>query len=62
MQSDINGKTGFALMCSLFNNEKSKERGIHSFYLTNEDIVRSEIVKYIVEIVEEYKRTLPIKK
>jgi phosphate starvation-inducible PhoH-like protein len=62
MQSDINGKTGFALMCSLFNNEKSKERGIHSFYLANEDIVRSEIVKYIVEIVEEYKRTLPIKK
>ena len=48
MQSDINGKSGFADMCKTFDDNESKEKGIHVFYLTEEDIVRSEIVKYIV--------------
>jgi phosphate starvation-inducible PhoH-like protein len=54
MQSDINGKSGFAEMCNIFNDNESKEKGIHVFYLTEEDIVRSEIVKYIVKKLNLY--------
>ena len=54
MQSDINGKSGFAEMCSIFNDEESRGNGIHVFVLTEEDIVRSEIVKYIVRKLNLY--------
>ncbi len=56
MQSDINGKSGFEKMCNVFNDVESKEKGIHVFYLTEEDIVRSEIVKYIVKKLELYNK------
>ena len=49
MQSDINGKSGFAEMINLFNDAESKKRGIHVFKFTNDDIKRSEILKYIIE-------------
>jgi phosphate starvation-inducible PhoH-like protein len=52
MQSDINGKSGFVKMSDLFNNEASKENGIHYFSFTKEDIVRSGILKFIVERIE----------
>ena len=54
LQSDINGKSGFEKMCNVFNDQESKDKGIHVFYLTEEDIVRSEIVKYIVKKLELY--------
>lgn len=54
MQSDINGKSGFAEMCNIFNDEESRNQGIHVFYLTEEDIVRSEIVKFIVKKLNLY--------
>lgn len=56
MQSDINGKSGFERMCNVFNDDESKEKGIHVFYLTEEDIVRSEIVRYIVKKLELYNK------
>ena len=56
MQSDINGKSGFEKMCNVFNDAESKEKGIHVFYLTEEDIVRSEIVRYIVKKLELYNK------
>jgi len=56
MQSDINGKSGFDNMCNVFNDEESRQQGIHVFYLTEEDIVRSEIVKYIVKKLRLYKK------
>lgn len=56
MQSDINGKSGFADICKTFDDNESKEKGIHVFYLTEEDIVRSEIVKYIVMKLQLYVR------
>jgi phosphate starvation-inducible protein PhoH and related proteins len=49
MQSDINGKSGFFKMINLFNDEDSRNRGIHCFRFTEEDILRSEILKYIVQ-------------
>lgn len=48
MQSDINGKSGFRPMFDLFNDEESREKGIYSFIFTEKDILRSEILKFIV--------------
>ena len=48
MQSDINGKSGFREMFNLFNDSESKKKGIHCFRFEEEDIVRSEILKYII--------------
>lgn len=47
-QSDINN-SGFAKVFDLFNNTESQNQGIHTFKFTDEDIVRSEIVKFIVQ-------------
>jgi len=49
MQSDINGKSGFKDMFDLFNDEQSREKGIHCFAFGIEDIKRSEILKYIIK-------------
>jgi len=56
LQSDINGKSGFAEMCNVFNDQESKDKGIHVFYLTEEDIVRSDIVKFIVKKLQLYSK------
>ena len=52
MQSDINGKSGFARMADLFNDKESAAKGIHCFDFYKEDILRSEILKFIVEKIE----------
>lgn len=54
-QSDINGKSGFAKMFDIFNDEESRSNGIHCFSFTKADIVRSGVVKYIAERLENYK-------
>lgn len=54
-QSDINGKSGFMPMFNIFNDEDSKAQGIHTFEFTREDIMRSGVVKFIVEKLEKYK-------
>jgi len=62
MQSDLREKhrSGFKPMFDIFNNQESKERGIFCVELGVEDIMRSEILKYIVEKLEIYKSQLPI--
>jgi len=55
MQSDINGKSGFADMYSLFNDNESKKQGIHTFYFGAEDIKRSEILKYVINKIQNKK-------
>jgi phosphate starvation-inducible PhoH-like protein len=52
MQSDINGKTGFISIMDLFDDEDSKAQGVYTFKFTTEDIVRSEILKFIVNKLE----------
>lgn len=47
-QSDINGKSGFKYMFDRFNDEESEEHGIYCFKFTEADIMRSEILKFIV--------------
>lgn len=47
-QSDIRN-SGFPKVSELFNDTESREHGIVTFRFTEEDIVRSEIVKFIVK-------------
>lgn len=51
-QSDINGRSGFLPFYDLFNDETSRQNGIHCFSFTKEDIVRSGVLRYIVERLE----------
>ena len=52
MQSDINGKSGFADMYSIFNDQESQARGIHTFHFGAEDILRSKILKFVIEKIQ----------
>ena len=53
MQSDIGAKSGFTKIYNLFKSQESESKGIHCFEFGQEDIVRSEILKYIVEVFKE---------
>lgn len=56
MQSDIGSRSGFADMFDLFNDPVSKEKGIHCFKFNENDIFRSEILKYIIAKLKTYKK------
>lgn len=51
-QSDINGKSGFLKMMSHFDDDESRANGIHVFKFTEDDIVRSALVKFIIKKVK----------
>ena len=55
MQSDINGKSGFADMYAIFNDQESQARGIHTFHFGAEDILRSKILKFVIEKISKKK-------
>ena len=50
MQTDLkNGQRGgFGKIFSIFDNKESRDRGIETFEFSTEDIVRSELTKFIV--------------
>lgn len=53
-QSDLpNGKSGFNKVYDLFNNDEAKEHGIFCMELKEEDIVRSELCRYITHKFKE---------
>lgn len=52
MQSDIGAKSGFSKIFGLFNNEESEKMGIYCFEFGEEDILRSEILKFIVKMIK----------
>jgi phosphate starvation-inducible protein PhoH len=54
-QSDIK-QSGFNKVFDMFNNENAKKHGIHTFEFGKEDIVRSEILSYIIEQFENIKK------
>lgn len=56
MQTDLKHKeqSGFKAMFDLFNDKESKEQGIHCVEFTKDDIMRSEILKFIINKVEQY--------
>lgn len=50
MQSDINSKSGgFLEISELFSDERSQQEGIHHFRFQNEDIMRSDLCRFLVE-------------
>jgi len=51
-QSDINGKSGFLKMISYFDDDESKAAGIQVFKFTDDDIVRSGLVQFIIKKVK----------
>jgi phosphate starvation-inducible protein PhoH and related proteins len=51
-QSDINSKSGFKKMFDHFNDEESRANGIYTFEFTEEDIVRSPLVRFIFEKIK----------
>ena len=51
-QSDINGKSGFLKMIGLFDDDESRENGIQVFRFTEDDIVRSGLVQFIIKKVK----------
>jgi len=50
---------GFEMLFDLFNDEVSKEQGIYTFEFTEEDIVRSDFVKFIVKKLNTINQKLP---
>jgi len=61
MQTDLKHKeqSGFRPMFDIFNNEESQAQGIYCVEFGKEDIMRSEILKFIVEQIENYKAQHP---
>jgi len=55
LQSDIGSKNGFTPFFEMFDTPESQEKGIYCVKFGKEDIMRSEILKYIVDVVEKYK-------
>ena len=51
-QSDINGRSGFQSIFNLFDDDESKAHGIYTFQFTEDDILRSELVKFIVQKIK----------
>jgi phosphate starvation-inducible PhoH-like protein len=50
MQSDINGKSGgFTNITKLFMDKEAESNGIYNFEFTEDDIMRSELVKFLVK-------------
>jgi len=57
MQTDIkqsNKKGAFSKMTELFSDEESLENGVRTFTFTEEDIMRSELVKFLIKKLKEY--------
>lgn len=51
-QSDIGSKSAFTTIMDAFDTDFSKENGVKTFRFGKEDIVRSKILKHIVEVLE----------
>lgn len=58
MQSDINGRSGFKTMFNLFDDEESKNRGVQTFSFNHDDIVRSEILKFLISKLDKIGATV----
>jgi len=61
MQTDLKNKetSGFKSMFDIFNTEESQQQGIYCVEFGKEDIMRSEILKFIIDQVEKYKLQNP---
>ena len=53
-QSDIGARTGFKDMYNIFNDAESEENGIYCFEFTEAEIVRSELLKFIIGRLDDH--------
>ena len=51
-QADIGNKSGFSKIRQSFDDQESEDMGIHSFIFSENEIVRSDILKFIVKKIE----------
>ena len=51
-QSDISGKSGFKPICKCFDDQESEDNGVYTFKFTEKDIMRSEILRFIVKKIQ----------
>jgi phosphate starvation-inducible PhoH-like protein len=54
LQSDINGRSGFNDMYHLFDDQVAEDNGVFCFKFTDKDIMRSEMLKFIVKRLGEH--------
>jgi phosphate starvation-inducible PhoH-like protein len=55
MQSDINGRSGFREIYDTFNDMESEDNGILTFQFTDRDIMRSDMLKFIISKLQRNK-------
>lgn len=55
MQSDIK-KTGFEDLCNLFGDKESNKNGVYHLNFTKEDVMRDEILTFIIEKIEKNRK------
>jgi hypothetical protein len=58
MQTDLKGESsqgGFQKMLKTFSDEESLQHGIYTFHFTEDDIMRSELVKFLVRKIDKNK-------
>lgn len=55
-QSDINGKSGFMPIYNAFDDQESEQQGVYTFRFTEQDIMRSEILKFLVSKIATIKK------
>jgi len=48
-QSDLNGKSGFIKMMAALDDEESRNNGVFMWKFTEEDVVRSQLVKFLLK-------------
>lgn len=56
-QPDIGSKSGFEKIKNVFSDDEDKKNGIYMFSFNEDDIVRSELVKYIIKKIKNIKNT-----
>ncbi len=54
MQSDIKA-TGFADLCSLFDDEESRQNGVYHLTFDKNDVLRDPILTFLIEKIEKHK-------
>lgn len=52
-QADIGNKSGFSKIYNLFDDDESDKNGIYTFKFTSMEVVRSGILRYIIEKLED---------
>lgn len=57
-QSDLpfNKQGAFEKIVKLFSCEESKQMGVHHFHFTEDDILRSELCRFVVKKITDYKK------